>query len=216
MIIETKLSNRWCMLLAGLVGSVFILGSSAQAEAHKTRMIGAKSRVIVPGVRAGAITARSTHPQLVRLYGKNNVRTARIPVGEGETVPGLILFKGTPSELLIRFKAGTRKIELIEVAGKSNIWRTKKGIRIGSTAQQIEKLNGRAFNLFGFEWDYAGRSAGWRSGKISKAITVDFAPSQKLPHTLTRKVIGDAKFSSRNKVIRRMKLTVHRMLIWLQ
>jgi hypothetical protein len=46
-------------------------------------------------------------------------------------------------------------------------WRTRSGVRIGSTLKELEKLNAKAFALAGFGWDYGGTVVDWRDGDLA-------------------------------------------------
>jgi len=193
--------------------SLVLAVSAAISRADEAMAADARDRIVVPGVRVGAITKSSTQVQLSRVYGAKNVRAVKVPVGEGHTVPGLMLFKGRKAELLIRFKEGTKTVELVDIRRAGSPWRTKNGIRIGTTAARIAKLNGRKFQLYGFGWDYAGRSAGWNRGRLSKNLVVDFGAKKKLSRGQMQSVLGDRKFWSTHRVMRRMQLFVTRMLV---
>jgi hypothetical protein len=36
------------------------------------------------------------------------------------------------------------------------------------TLAEIEKINGKPFKLYGFEWDFGGRSSNWQGGELGK------------------------------------------------
>ena len=59
---------------------------------------------IDPAKNVGEITKLSTEQDLIRLYGKRNVKRTEIGVGEGEVVKGTILFPDTDKEILIEWK----------------------------------------------------------------------------------------------------------------
>lgn len=191
---------------------VLVIGAAASAPGNALA-VEAGDRTIVPGLRVGAITKTSTRAQLARIYGAGNVRATKVPVGEGETVEGLVLFKGRAAELQIRFKRGTRRVELVVIGRRGSPWRTPNGIRIGTSATRLAHLNGGRFQLYGFQWDYAGRSAGWNRGRLSKHLTVDFAPTRKLSSRERSKVATDRRFWSSHPVMQRMQLKIHRILV---
>ena len=198
--------------VSAMLTLIFVIGATA-AVPQKALAIDARDRTIISGVRVGAITKNSTKAQLAHIYGARNVRATKVPVGEGETVDGLVLFKGRAAELQIRFKRGTRRVELVVIEKRGSPWHTRNGIRIGASAVRLARLNGGRFRLHGFDWDYAGRSAGWGRGRLSKSLTVDFAPTRKLPDRERMKVVSDAKFWSSHPVMRRLRLVVHRILV---
>ena len=49
-----------------------------------------------PGTRVGPITSKTTLEELMAFFGESNVRDAVIPVGEGETVRGTVVFPEDP------------------------------------------------------------------------------------------------------------------------
>lgn len=198
-----------------LAGMAVVVGFVA-AGAWQTGMAAdARDRTIVPGQRVGAVTAGSTLVQLRRIYGKRNVRAKKVHVGEGQFVDGIVLFPGTRAEVEFRFADGSRRISLAVISKPKSPWKTKSGIGVGTTGARLERLNGKPFLLHGFEWDYSGRLAGWNGGKLPKALIPDFKPTAKLPASQAQKVMGDAKFSSANPVMRRSRIMVYRLLIGL-
>ncbi len=198
-----------------LAGMVVLVGFAAAGAWQSGIAADARDRTIVPGQRVGAVTAGSTLAQLQRIYGKRNVREKKVHVGEGQYVPGLVLFPGTRAEVEFRFAEGGGRIALAVISRPKSPWKTKSGIGIGTTGARIERLNGKPFQLYGFEWDYSGRLAGWNGGKLHKALIPDFTPTAKLPAGQAQKVMGDAKFSSANPIMRRSKIVVYPLLIGL-
>jgi hypothetical protein len=46
------------------------------------------SHLIVPEIRVGAITPRTSEFELQKIYGLKNVRSSEVDIGEGEHEPG--------------------------------------------------------------------------------------------------------------------------------
>ncbi len=46
-------------------------------------------------------------------------------------------------------------------------WHTSSGITLGVRLSKLEMLNGRAFMIAGFGWDYGGNVISWNSGRLS-------------------------------------------------
>ncbi len=202
-------------MIRTFAGMMVLVGFSAAGAWQSGNAADARDRTIVPGERVGAVTAGSTLVQLRRVYGKRNVREKKVHVGEGQYVPGLVLFPGTRAEVEFRFAEGARRISLAVITRPKSPWKTAKGIGIGTTGARIERLNGKPFQLYGFEWDYSGRLAGWNGGTLHKALIPDFKPTAKLPAREAQKVMGDARFSSADPVMRRSKIVVYRLQIGL-
>lgn len=199
-----------------LAGMAVAVGFAAAGAMQSGIAADKRDRTIVPGERVGGVTAGSTLRQLQALYGKRNVREKKVYVGEGQYTPGLVLFPGTRAEVEFRYHDGSKRIALAVISKPKSPWRTRNGIRIGTTGARIERLNGKPFTLYGFEWDYSGRLAGWNGGKLSEDLIPDFRPGVKLPLKQAEKVMGDGKFSSANPVMRRSKIVVYRLLVGLK
>lgn len=199
-----------------LTAIAVVVALVAAGAPHGAAAADRRDRTIVPGVRVGAVTARSTLAELRRIYGERHVRPQRVHIGEGEYVDGLVLFPGTRAEVQFRLAKGGKRIAIAVIDKRKSPWRTRRGIRVGSTGARLERLNGRPFTLYGFRWDYSGRLASWNGGRLPKALIPDFRPTAKLPARIARTVMGDAKFSSANPVMRRSRIVVYRLLIMLK
>ena len=173
--------------------------------------------MIVPGERIGPVTAASTRQSLAKQIGADNVRPSEIPIGEGETLKGLLVYPGTANELQIIWKdAGGTPASIVlygaQDGGETGKWRTREGLGIGSPLGEVERANDRAFRLYGFGWDYGGRTAGWSGGKLNEAMYMDFRPTADLGKA-AEAVMGDAEFSSGHPVMQQLKPVVRRIAI---
>jgi hypothetical protein len=199
-----------------LTGMAVLVGFAAAGALQSGIAADKRDRTIVPGVRVGGVTAGTTLAQLRSLYGARNVRAKKVHVGEGQFVDGLVLFPGTRAEVEFRYGDGTKRIALAVISKPKSPWKTRSGIGIGTTGARLERLNGKPFSLYGFEWDYSGRLASWNGGKLPASLIPDFKPGVRLPARQAQKVMGDAKFSSANPVMRRSKIVVYRLLVGLK
>ncbi len=129
----------------------FVLVLSAPAAAFD-----AKDRSFEKG-RVGAIVAGKTRPSdLARIYGAANVRRETMDEpGGGETHPGAFVFKETPDAIQIHFTEDAQKISYVVVLGTN--WKAANGLKVGSSAAEIERLNGGPFEFYGFGFDYGGQ-----------------------------------------------------------
>ncbi|HEY8559562.1 MAG TPA: hypothetical protein VIL74_04100 [Pyrinomonadaceae bacterium] len=177
---------------------------------------------IIPGVRVGAITARTGEADLRKIYGSKNVRSGEVGLGEGETVPGTILYPDDPRKRLeIAWKnEKTRKSpEFVQFSGDRSLWEIAPGIGLGTSLKSLEQINGKGFVLLGFEWDYSGTVVSWnggalsrRFGKDSRLVTLRLSPQAYADKTLEKDlnaVAGDGEFSSGNKSMQRINPRVY-------
>lgn len=168
---------------------------------------------IDPASKVGKITKTSSEAELVKVYGKENVKKHQIPVGEGTFVAGAILFPGSKNELLIEWKDGRKNPVRITIKTSQGSWWFSNGLKVGNSLDKVEKYNSTAFKLTGFEWDYPGRTTSWEKGKLSKSLQLDFWTDKKIADSDARKVAGDSEFMSSNRVIQKMELKVKTIFI---
>lgn len=162
--------------------------------------------LIVPGRSVGPITAKTTTAAaLKKAFGAANVKAQPIYVGEGSSEPGFLVYGGKPDRQLevlpVSFEG--QKSLLVYIRGSATSrYRTKEGITLGTSLKQLEKLNGRPFELSGFSWDYGGTVTSWKGGKLEEIlewVTVRFddPSTEGLTEAQASSIMGDsAKLSS--------------------
>ncbi|HHH49770.1 MAG TPA: hypothetical protein ENK52_02190 [Saprospiraceae bacterium] len=182
--------------------------SSKDATAPPTAFVIDANKKIV-----GLITPADTEADLIKSYGEKNVQKREIGLGEGETTLGTVVLPGTDEELIIEWLEGAtyQKIKSIRIEGENASWKTVDGIGIGTSLEDLEKINGKAFKFYGFEWDYAGTTNEWEGGKISKNITLILTPDN--PQAVFPDLLGDQLFSSKNPKAQEAGLKVSAMVI---
>lgn len=114
----------------------------------------------------------ATLESLTQLYGAANVVQAVLPGAEGETYEASVLFPNDPARRLeVEWRDAARtQISEATINGEASDWRGPNGLALGQGLAEVEGANGRAFQLYGFGWDYGGTSADWSGG--------DFAPRE--------------------------------------
>lgn len=196
--------------------------------------------LIIPGRQVGPIEANATEASLIALLGAENVVRDTIYVAEGTYEIGTTLYKNTadqahilwkdkdrfarPESVLIRPAYDQDNRLLPGTAGPVSQWFTDTKIRPGSSLREVEKQNGQAFTLYGFDWDYGGLSTSWKGGSLANkkgrtAISVGFS----LPETMTDSqqknyelVVGDQEFSSANPAMQQLNPTVHTLTLFFE
>jgi hypothetical protein len=175
---------------------------------------------IIPRHSADFITAESSEQELAQHYGASVVDSRRIEIGEGETVPGTVLF---PSDSLRRLEIiwqdtvkRVRPARLI-LRGDSTRWKLDGDVSLGTTLQQLERLNGRPFKLAGFGWDYSGVVFDWSGGKLDSALSgvklyLDPGPKayESAPY---KQVLGDRDYSSDLPAMQQLSPRVYQIFV---
>ena len=186
----------------GLMAGLLAL-SSSMASAERA----APARVIKC---EGPFGPNASHADLVKAFGKNNVVSQEIDGAEREKIKASVLYPDDPKarlEFIWRDEKAQRRPTLIRAKDRS-AWATADGIHIGAALADIETMNGKAFKLSGFDWDYGGRVTDWRGGKLSKpqrgrcTLGVEFVHPEDAPEANLAKVSGDREFLSDNADMR--------------
>lgn len=185
----------------------------------------AQNYTIIPGVKFGAITAKTSEAELKRIYGEKNVQATDVGLGEGETAPGTIIYPNDEKkkiEIVWKDEKSKKFPDFIQLTGDKSIWKTKDGISLGTSLKQLEIINGKSFTLAGFDWDYGGTVYSWRKGKLAKVFGSDgqkvtlrlgYNPYKKYSAKDLNSVVGDGEFSSKKRAMQRINPTVYQMII---
>lgn len=147
---------------------------------------------VIPGKRVGPVTTYSSLPVLLALFGRSNVKAGKIPGAEGEVIDGAVIYGGTERELQVIWEpdAVGRRIELVRVIGRA--WKFCNGLAVGLTVSDVEKINGAAFTISGFDWDYGGY-ARFDGGALARGVMVRFRPGEE---SYSREIVGEKQIPS--------------------
>lgn len=163
------------------------------------------------------IRAADSPARLRSRFGARQVRDDSIAVGEGMFERGTLLFPRDSSRTVaVQWDADDRPglVRISDSAGSA--WRVHPGAGIGTTLEELESLNGGAFELYGFGWDYEGTTAGWLGGRLEELwgdrILVRLRPT--LPDAeLLQRVLGDRVYRSDLPVMRALRPAAYEILV---
>lgn len=150
----------------------------------------------VVGERIGKIVKGMTITEVKATYGADQLKAGTLYGPEGIEYEGYRLFPDTDNEL-----------ELAEAEGgfTANTWQkggqwtsAEHGIRVGTSLAQLNRLNGRPFEFYGFDWDYGGLVSDWKGGtlegyRLQLGYDRDFVDYE---GSFLEKAIGDQPVSS--------------------
>lgn len=163
-------------------------------------------------------------------FGATNVTRADIPIGEGYTEPGTVVFAGDDAKRIdILWHDSTQRARPSAVIFRNgSTWRIAitglpdKPVALGATLEEIEVLNGKPFGMTGFGWDLGGRVSGWHDGKLAHPVggctlSLGFDHGPDAPPGALEKVNGDVEFLSSDAAMRQVKpVVVEMVLSWEQ
>ena len=157
---------------------------------------------------------------LSEFFGAANVVDMNVDGPEGTTNSATVLFPNDPArrvEVLWQDEQARQQPSNIEIKGASS-WVGPKGLKIGSSLEDVEKANGKPFKMSGFGWDYGGYVTDWGGGAFAPKDDVDnacivminFNTSDGAP---TEKVQGDKSFDSSDPAMRAAKPTIYSIAV---
>ena len=161
--------------------------------------------VIIPGSRVGAITSKCTLADVARAYGEANVSLKR-----DAGAIAVVLF---PEDSLRRIEIALsdtinlRYPKSVTIRGSQSVWHTATGVTLGTTVDELQKLNSKPFEFNGFGWDYGGQVVNWHGGAMSRdsAIAIRLDALHLIDNKPYRSVMGDRKVSSSNRLARELR-----------
>jgi hypothetical protein len=125
--------------------------------------------LIVPGQRVGPITAATTRAELDTLFGKENVHDGTFEGGDVPEVATVVWGGDSSTALAITWDREHPSAIHVCVGTQSGPcrWRTASGIRIGMPARELEKVNGKSFQVTGIGQEQ-GKVVSWRHGVLEE------------------------------------------------
>jgi hypothetical protein len=186
-------------LLVILAGAAALLGTTGlSVKAQQPLVVNCE----------GPFGRNATRGDLVKAF-PGNVVDRELGGPEGTKLKGSVVYPNDPRRRLeiIWNDEKARRGPTIRINQKS-VWATASGVRLGLTLTEIERINGKPFKLYGFEWDFGGRSSNWQAGALGKPqpggcnITVAFGYDDKARSADLDKVSGDSEFLSTNPSMR--------------
>lgn len=167
----------------------------------------------VPGEKVGLISKNFTEADIIKAYGKENVSRQEISMGEGEVATSTVVFPKTDNEIFISWQLDKpfQVIKEILIENENSPWGTSQGVSIGTTLEELVKINGKDFQFAGFEWDYSGYTNDWQDGRITKSLAVFLEPTN--PEAVYPDLLGDELFPSNHPRTKAADLKVRSMII---
>jgi hypothetical protein len=196
-----------------MLGTMIVLGILlvGSAEAQKNDWL------IVPGQRVGPITAATTRADLDTLFGTDNVREGSFDSSDVPEAATVVFGNDTSAALAVTWdkeRASSIHICFDTQTGPCR-WRTASGIRIGLPLLELQKLNGKTFQLAGYGFEGQGAVTSWRHGmleedsaacghlvvRLTPSAELEGRPMSKQESNSLKQAHGDKPYSSGNPLI---------------
>jgi hypothetical protein len=157
--------------------------------------IAAPDTQIVPGKKVGAITAKTTYTDLVKIFGKQRLTARKVDGAEGQgEFPGTLITLGKNRSLTVVWK-DAKKLQPLQVIIADPTFKTASGIGIGTSLAKLRQVLGE-FKITGLYWDYGNHVIGLspmsqaRYNGLSMIVDADRFAARQFPKDL-RAVTGD-------------------------
>lgn len=176
--------------------------------------------LIIPGVKAGPITSKTSEMDLIKIYGKQNVAEEKLCLDNEcmESETGTVLFREDPLkkiEIYWKDVAKKRFPKSVVLTGFKSHWKLVDGISLGTPLSDLLKINDKEITFYGFGWDAGGSVTSWGNGNIEKKyprlirISLEVGPSRKLSEEERKDVEGDRVLNSSNKTVQKINPLVY-------
>ena len=185
--------------------------------------------VIVPGERVGPIDAGVSEARLVELFGAANVERASFEPEPGETVPATIVFANDSARravVLWRDPQTRLSPETVLLRGERTVWKTDKGITLGTPLTTLRRLNGKPLTLTGFGSDLGGTVLDCNGGSLTefgqdgpkgivgRMLVVRVEPDPALRDTAAyQQAIGESELSSDSDAMRALNPRAYELMV---
>jgi len=166
---------------------------------------------------------------MVELFGARNVTRESFEVEPGVALPATVLFASDASRraLVLWRDPETRTApESVLIRGERSIWKTDKGIGLGTPLATLRRINGRPLTLTGFGWDLAGTVLDCnggslvelgrqsREGLVGRTLVLRLEPDPTLRDTPAyQQTVGEREFSSDSEAMRSLNPRVYELII---
>lgn len=120
----------------------------------------------IPGMKVGKIVYNSSIEGLNEIYGAENLINDSLII-DGDLFNGTYLFPNEADKRLFiiwKNKKENKYPDRIVILGKK--WQTHKGVKIGSTLEDLMLFNGKEFDLSGFRKKGEGTVISWKGGDL--------------------------------------------------
>ena len=120
----------------------------------------------------GLITKNTDFAELQAIYGSANVKDERICGPEcADSIDVTRIYPEKNNEFIVYWKDSLyhKSIAFIETYLPNGPYHTDKGLKIGSTFEELLKINGKKIIFSGFDWDYGGSIQDYGMGTLQNS-----------------------------------------------
>lgn len=178
---------------------LFLIVSTASCKNSKQAATATEDKFIIEKL------AEMNSEEIRKIYSDATITEDIGDFEEGtERRPYTVLFPNTPDEIQITWNDPERtKINDIRFS-EDGKWKSTTGIKVGTSLEELNRLNKTPVSFYGFGWDYSGAVA-FNNGKLENSKLRIFLGSGK---SIPEKFYGDQIVKATPEEIKSMDLKV--------
>jgi hypothetical protein len=169
---------------------------------------------------SGVFARDSSHAKLASAFQPRNVAFTQVDASSGGKVMASVLYGKDPKRRLEVWwsKLASRSdTHLIVINGQSD-WIAPGELHLGLTLAELEKLNGKAFKLSGFDKDHVATLSDWNGGQLGAlaggcTVGISLRADPKAAATTLSTLPADRGFTSSDTALRAANPTVSEILV---
>jgi hypothetical protein len=120
----------------------------------------------IPGMKVGSIVYNTSYDDLKEEYGDENLHQDSLIVDEQKYYGTVLYPEQRDKKLFIVWKNKKELKYPDRIIFLGDKWQTHKGVKIGSTMDDLMLFNGKEFELTGFRKKGEGTVKSWKGGKL--------------------------------------------------
>jgi hypothetical protein len=181
--------------------------------------------LVGPTASEDFIHAGDTEASLRQRLGAGIVVTDSLEDREGGKVVATVLFPADSTRRIEIFWWDSLRTRMYFafVRTERSVWEIYPGVRMDTDLRSLERMNGRAFDMFGFEIEYAGTTNSFEGGRLDSlwrigsnpgdAVKLRLGPREGAPRRLLDQVFGEKLYRSDLPAMRELNPRVYEMLV---
>lgn len=181
----------------------------------------------LPALNCTGPFARAADERTVaEVFGAAHVTRADIPIGEGSTEPGTVVFADDKEKRIdiLWHDPAARARPAAVIFRNGSTWRVAlagsqgRSVGLGMPLTDVEALNGKPFGVNGFGWDGGGFAGTWHDGELARpaggcTLTLRFDQAADAPADALDKTNGDIELLSSDPVLRQTRPVVSEVVL---
>jgi len=132
---------------------VFIMLVSCKEKSTNSSKKNDEANFIISKNKAGDITSKTQKNTLIKQYKPNQIKETILYSYEEINIIGTEINTNKPKESLIIQWNKDLTPKTIKISNPLSLWKTKHGVKIGSTIKDVQNANEKIFTIYGYEID---------------------------------------------------------------